>query len=298
MFLQLGTYKFEVGTLPQSWSNSKETLYGQVAIIGGKPVVQQVGEKLEEIELSIFLSSEFCTPKTELEALHAIRTKGVVSQLVDGTGRNYGKFVITSINEDNINALPDGYVTDSSATLHLLEYNTTDSLTLRKGKALSTSKPIAVVPLVPLQSPTMGIMVSMKAGNNISNQLSQQIAKGQMSSGKLSEIQSKSAKAISSYNQITAKIDAKSKLVLRGATTVKSKINETNATLTNINILSGKLKLATDQIKNTPGAVLGADSLQDYVDLANNGNQLSGLMYSLNIASSPFAAVVGSRESV
>jgi len=56
-----------------------------------------------------------------------------------------------------------------------------------------------------------------------------------------------------------------------------------------------------------PGAVLGADSLQDYADLANYGTLLKGGylpsgvlrntgLYALNIASSHFAAVAGSRE--
>ena len=189
MFLQLGTYKFEGIKLPQSWNRSRETIYGQIAIIGSKPVVQNVGEKLEEIELGIFLSSEFCTPKSELEALHSIRIRGVVSNLVDGTGKNYGKFVITSIQEDIVNALPDGYITDISATLRLLEYNTTDSLVKQTGKAFANSNPVATLPLVPIKTPMVLIVTSMKQGSDISKQVSAQIAKGQMTAGKLGQLQ-------------------------------------------------------------------------------------------------------------
>jgi len=296
MFLQLGTYKFEGIKLPQSWNRSRETLYGQIAIIGSKPVVQNVGEKLEEIELGIFLSSEFCTPKSEMEALHSIRTRGVVSNLVDGTGKNYGKFVITSIQEDIVNALPDGYITDISATLRLLEYNTTESLVKQTGKAFVNSNPVATLPLTVIKTPMVLIVTSIKHGTDISKQISTQIAKGQMSAGKLNRLQQSAQSAIDNFNVATSKIDNARKMIQRGSTQVHMALNQATGTLTNIKILASRIQIATEQINSIPGAILGADSLQDYADLMNNGELLSSGVYALNIASTPFAAVIGSRE--
>lgn len=297
MFLQFGTYKFDGIKLPQSWSRSKETMYGQTPIIGSKPVVQQIGEKLEEIELGIFLSSDFCTPKTELDNLHAMRTKGVVSNLVDGSGTNYGKFVITAISEDVVTTLADGYITGITATLNLLEYNTADTVLKQIGKAVSTSKPVSELPLEPIKSNMQVSIETINQGATMSNQLASDVSQGQMSVGKLKKAQTNAQTTLNTLNSAKTQMYKTQKSVLRGANQVRDAINTVNNYVTNVKILTNRLQTATEKIQGIPGAVLGADSLQDYADLTKNAELITIGTQSLNVATAPLAAVVGSRES-
>jgi phage protein U len=298
MFLTFGGYKFEGLRLPQTWTQSRETVYGQVDIIGGKPSLQKVGEKLEEIEIGIFLSSDWCNTETELAALDKLRINGVVSNLVTGSGNNLGKYVITSVDEDVISAIPEGYKTGISATIKLLEYNTSKTIIQKNGKAYSNNKPIEQDPLTPIPTPVQLILTSQTKAIDLSNQISIACSGGQMTVGKLGTLKETAQQAISLYNDETNKINAISKLFQRNATVVKSKIDDCSYYCTQVSILADRLKTATKQVNDLPGSILGQDSLKDYVDLSNNGNLLSGAIYALNVASAPFAGIHGNRESL
>ena len=52
MFLTFANITFQGIKLPQSWDGSFETNYGQIPIIGSKPVVQGTGEKLDEYDIT------------------------------------------------------------------------------------------------------------------------------------------------------------------------------------------------------------------------------------------------------
>jgi phage protein U len=152
MFLTFGNITFQGIKLPQTFESSFETNYGQIPIIASKPVVQGTGEKLDEHDLTAYFHIDFCTPRTEVNVLQTMRKAGTVSYLVDGTGKNYGRFVITTLQESKVTCLNDGYETSITIQIHLLEYNTNASMIKQTGSALVSQNPVKEEPVATKQS--------------------------------------------------------------------------------------------------------------------------------------------------
>lgn len=274
MFLQLGTYKFEGTKLPQSWGAKYETLFGQIPIINNKPVVQKIGQALDEIEIGILLASDFCVPQDELDNLNSIRSKGIVSILTDGNGKNYGKFVLTSIEVDNVQNAPDGTPLQISATIKLLEYNTNKTVTDNTGIALSSNNPSAEDAITQKISSGKDLMNTIKSGQKTSSNIASAVKNGSFTSNKFAQISGWAASAKSSYESAQNKIE-----------NIKGFVNRA------IN-----LKIALDDAISAVESIKSAADIKNFSDLMAANTILDTSVYQLTGASSILAAFIGSRE--
>lgn len=126
MYAQLGDTIFQGKLGLAGFSGSSETEYAQHPLIDGKPRLQQVAEKLEEITLSINLHYSFCNPEDEISKLQTARSNGYILPFILGTGTVVGDFVITSIKRDITQTDQLGAIVFVSLIVQLLEYYEVD----------------------------------------------------------------------------------------------------------------------------------------------------------------------------
>lgn len=275
MFLTFGNITFQGIKLPQAFDGSFETMYGQIPIIGGKPVVQGTGEKLYEYDLTIYFHSDFCTPRAEMNSLHSMRIAGTVAYVVDGTGKNYGRFVITTIQESKVTCLDNGYETAITAVIHLLEYNTNSSISKQTGSALSSQNPVSVSPITPKQSVGMAINADLLSGRQASAKLQSHITNSVTpSTGRYQQITSLATSAKAYFTAANKKVEATKKIVYR-AINLKNSITNINSALDDIN---------------------SAATVKNYSELLTANTKLTDAFYYLNKSQAPVAAFIGSRE--
>jgi len=272
MFLQLGTYKFQGIKLPQSWDISYSTEYSQIPLINGKPSVQAVGENLIEQSFGIFLSSEFCNPTEEIAALNLSRINAEVLPLIDGIGRNYGKYVIKNIDVSNTQCLANGTPTAISATISLLEYNSITK-TKNTGEALASKLPPSEIKAVQLSSTAQSIHDNITKGIMSSNQISSHVT-SEPSIGMYKKIASLASEAKKSFEAANTQINNTKKLIYR--------VTSLRTALTNAAVAAQFVRNAAD--------------INSFNDLLNANVTLGSAVSLLSVSSVPVVAFIGSRE--
>ncbi len=272
MFIQLGTYKFENAVLPQSWSSSNETVYAQIPIINGKPVLQAVGEALAELSISVYFSAEFCNPQAELDKLNQSRSNREILPMISGSGRNFGKFVISKIDQDNSVCNPDGSISGMSVSISLIEYNSYIE-TKATGKALTSSAPVTEVAKIQPKGIALSIQSDIDTGKTSASQISKD-SQTQPTVGKFNKIKENAQKAKDAFNSANEKINKTKKLVYR---------------VQGLYTALGQAQTAADLVR------VAAES-NSFDDLMNANVLLEGAVNSINDSSAPLAAFIGSRE--
>lgn len=122
MYAVLGDIEFE---LLVYWDDFDATFgmdYAEHARIEGKPGLQFIGEKLNEISISLVFHNHYCQPDAELARLHDAMVTHQALALVFGNGDYRGWFVITDIRAKSQQTDGLGNVQSSSAELTLREY--------------------------------------------------------------------------------------------------------------------------------------------------------------------------------
>lgn len=276
MFFALGTYQFQGIKLPQSFSISHEKNYGQTPIIVGKPIVQQTGDKLLEITIQASFHVDFCTPNDEFDKLEAIRSSAIVSKLVDGTGKNYGDFVITKLDKTAISALDNGYITYMQVNISLLEYNTNATASAKTGSALSSQSPVAATAVSESATPASTIYGNISSGLTSANSASTLIkANTSPSTGMYSKISTLATSAKTSFDTANSQVQNTKKMVYR--------------TLDLQNILTNAGTALTD--------IKTACTLKKPSDLLIANTKLESAVNSMSGARAPIAAFIGSKEA-
>ena len=69
MFAQLGNIQFDLITYFDGLSSTSTYNFVQHERINNKPILQYLGENLEEMNIKLNFHSNFCTPKTEIKKL-------------------------------------------------------------------------------------------------------------------------------------------------------------------------------------------------------------------------------------
>ncbi len=275
MFLTFGNITFQGIKLPQTFESSFETQYGQIPIIGSKPVVQGTGEKLDEHDITAYFHSDFCTPRTEVNVLQTMRKAGTVAYLVDGTGKNYGQFVLTTLQESKVTCLSDGYETSITVQIHLLEYNTNVSVLKQTGSALVSQNPVKVDPISPKQSVGASVNADMLSATQASSKLQSNISESKTpSDGKYKRIASVATSAKSSIASADAKVASTKKIAYR-AVNLRNSFIMVNSALDDVH---------------------AAATIKNYNDLLTANNKLTDSLSYMNKSYAPVAAFIGSRE--
>lgn len=272
MLFQLGDYVFEGMKLPLSWGITSATNYAQIPIVGGKPLVQKVGEKLIEQELSVYLSDTFCDPVAELTALQLYRRNGNVLQLTGGDGQNYGRYVITDIAHIVEQADNTGYISAISASIKLLEYNATSSTVSVTGLALKRNKLTPITPKTPSVFQAADLHARITQGVQQSASVS--------STAKASKVK---------YAKIKA-LCTSAKASLQAA---NDKVQDTKKIIARATQLQDSIQAANNALED----VKAAADIQDLNDLLAANTVLERAIYNLTGALAPVTAFIGSREA-
>lgn len=275
MFLQLGKYKFEGIKLPQSWGVSYVTSFGEIPIINGKPVLQKTGLNLTEMEFSAYFNTDFCKPQDEIDQLNTSRIAGEVLQLVDGNGKNYGKFVILSVEVTNVQNLDNGYPIAITATIKIKEYNTNVTIIVNDGEALQDANPVTETPIDPFPSPGMSIELQFMIANSNTVKIINAIQKAQtFTVGMYKKVSTTAQNAKDAYDKADHIVEQAKKIVYRAQ----------------------DLRQTITDCKQALSDVQAACDIHSFHDIMLANDRLSSATYNLQGANVPVVAFIGTRE--
>lgn len=92
-------------------------------VIGGRPVVEFLGDDLSSLSFNMTFNEQFGTsPDDELDNLEYIKRNGIVCTLIIGE-RVYGEFLINNLSSKFDIFHRDGRLTKASVSIELMEYN-------------------------------------------------------------------------------------------------------------------------------------------------------------------------------
>ena len=212
-------------------------------------------------------------PDDELTSLKTMISTGEVSSLIDGNGKNYGKFVITSVDNSIVMAMNNGIPSLISLTLKLLEYNSNSIVTENTGEAVASNNPVTQTAVSPKQGTGLLINANMKAGTSDGSKISSSVSSSP-TKGMYSKISGLATSAKTYFTTVNSQINATKKIVYRATNLVTS--------ITSLNSALDTLKNAAD-IKNG-------------TDLLSANEEVESAMYKVKNYYAKVAAFIGSRE--
>lgn len=121
MFAVLGDIEFELITYWDGFEATFGVDYAEHARIGGKPGLQFVGDRLDEIQITLVFHQHYCVPDVELARLRTAMKAHQALALVFGNGDYRGWFVITDVTATSEQTDSTGNVLAVSATVSLRE---------------------------------------------------------------------------------------------------------------------------------------------------------------------------------
>jgi len=91
-------------------------------VIGFKSRLEFLGPELDETTFKVWFSISFgVNPRTEIRRLRDLCTRGVVERLILG-GENFGKYLLTGVDENWLHSAPNGAPMSAEASLTIKEY--------------------------------------------------------------------------------------------------------------------------------------------------------------------------------
>lgn len=98
MMMSFGLFVFELDSVPyQDFQRQLAWRHSSTSRVGAAPASQFLGRDDETITLAGVLLPEITGGETSLAALEDMAEEGRAWPLIEGTGRNYGMFVITGL---------------------------------------------------------------------------------------------------------------------------------------------------------------------------------------------------------
>lgn len=140
MFAVLGDIEFELITYWDGFEMTSGVDYAEHARIEGKPGLQFIGDRLDEIQIALVFHQHYCVPDTKLTRLRTAMKAHQALALVFGNGDYRGWFVITDITAVSEQTDSTGNVLAMNATVSLREY-TGDPKNPLKPPAIRTQVP-------------------------------------------------------------------------------------------------------------------------------------------------------------
>ena len=139
MYAVLGDVEFELITYFDGMEAQFGVDYAEHALIGGKPRLQRVGDKLDEFRLDLVFHGSYCDPELELVKLRQAMQLGEARQFVLGNGAYKGWFVITDLTATSRQTDKVGALVALDAAVTLREYVEPKTLETRKAQAKKTA---------------------------------------------------------------------------------------------------------------------------------------------------------------
>ncbi|AJO79205.1 phage tail protein [Pseudomonas sp. MRSN 12121] len=122
MFAILGEIEFTVAGGISGMEQSGSADWAEHARIQGKPLLEWIGEGLDECNLTIELHPVLGDPEARLRALRQAKTKHEPLAFVMGSGEYHGAYVITNIGNAIRRATATGQIQSATVQLNLKEY--------------------------------------------------------------------------------------------------------------------------------------------------------------------------------
>jgi phage protein U len=132
MYAVLGDVEFELITYFDGLDVQFGADYAEHARVGGKPRLQWVGDKLDEVRIQLVFHSSYCDPEVEFVALHDAMRSREARQFVLGNGTYKGWFVITELNGTSRQTDAQGALVALDANVTLREFSEKASVTRRR----------------------------------------------------------------------------------------------------------------------------------------------------------------------
>ena len=109
MLMALGMFVFQPRSVPyQQLQRAPQWRHANQSRVGDRPAYQFVGPGADTITLSGTLLPEFTGGRLDLDEIRDMADEGKAWPLVEGTGRQYGLWVITGVNETSSTFFRDG----------------------------------------------------------------------------------------------------------------------------------------------------------------------------------------------
>ncbi|WP_136067103.1 phage tail protein [Modicisalibacter radicis] len=120
MLMALGMFVFEARSVPyQQLQRSTEWRHASQSRVGDRPAYQFVGPGADTITLSGTLLPEFTGGRLDLDEIRDMADQGKAWPLVEGTGKQYGLWVIPRVQETSSTFFRDGAAAKIEFTLSL-----------------------------------------------------------------------------------------------------------------------------------------------------------------------------------
>lgn len=161
MFAVLGDIEFEVRGGITGLDLRSTADWAEHALIQGKPLLEWIGEGLDEYSLSIRLHAAIGDPEARLRKLREAKTKHEPMAFVLGSGDYLGVFVITDLSNSVQRTMADGRLLIATLQVTLREY--TGKVTRRAVRAGLLSPSIAGTRAAMLNSPKLVLSALVEA---------------------------------------------------------------------------------------------------------------------------------------
>ena len=122
MYALLGDIQFDLITYFDSFEADFGTDYAEHAVIDGKPRLQYMGDRLDEIRIELSFHASFCNPETELARLKNAVSSHEAMALILGNGDYKGWFVLTDVQSTSRQTDESGTLLALDASITLREY--------------------------------------------------------------------------------------------------------------------------------------------------------------------------------
>ncbi len=154
MYAQLGNIQFEL--LPITGLDERYAYdFAEHQVIEGKPLLQFIGDKLDEANISIRLHRAFCDPQFQFDALKAQADLHQALPFLFATGKFLGYYVVCEITKTTVKTFADGAPLCIEGRLQLKEWVDTNPLGTRQAAqqksapGLAGKGPVAVATAAP-----------------------------------------------------------------------------------------------------------------------------------------------------
>lgn len=287
MIFQLGDIRFEILDGPTALRIEDAKNFVQKERIKGKPVLEEVGQPLTSVDLRITLSYQYVGVPIAIATLKAAMASSEEKELIDATGRTYGKFKIESMSREILKVDGQGTVTRADIDLRLIEYAPYNQEQEEKVKA--RQRAFATIEAKPIEVKVRDIYSTPPAKTSINITQSTATAKAGMSNLR------KAASIPDLFNKYMKTAQRQLNNAANAMRTARSEANNLTSTVSN----AAQLKASIDSTIRSFDTLLPQLTSVNPLDLpaiiTSSGSVLETQLRSLNSAASVLTAVTATR---
>lgn len=125
MVYQLGDISFSSQFAPSSMASRKATVFAELPLLEGKPVLQRIADELDNLAFDMVLHFDYCDVSTELNRLEEARQNTAALPLSAGSGEFFGNYVVKAYTVDRTLVSANGTTLMAKIGVVLCEFSDT-----------------------------------------------------------------------------------------------------------------------------------------------------------------------------